>query len=308
MTEFAEDRVYARHRRRTGAVLIVGAGAVGGFVAEELARLGFSPIRLVDPDVLEVENLIRHPLGAPALGQPKAPALASKICRDFPLCQATGLDADFLELPAGEQLRLARRADVVVAATDAARCQRRVNEVALAAGKPAVYPAIWVDPRVRDAEVGEILWVRPGRRTPCYECAAAFRQAAADAQAARGARVDIQLVALTAVQVVAAVLDPADERSAILDPERTAIYVHGLTPTSPGIRATFPHPGLQSRNVRVPFPPTPCPVCRGQDPAAQAVGTPARRNQESPRAMIATLTAVALIILLTVLIAGLAHR
>jgi hypothetical protein len=102
-----------------------------------------------------------------------------------------------------------------------------------------------------------------------------FRRAAADTQAARGARVDIQLVALTTAQVVAAVLDPADERSAILDLARTAIYVHGLTPTSPGIQATFPNPGLQSRNVRVPFPSTPCPVCGGQDAAAQAAQTPA---------------------------------
>jgi hypothetical protein len=70
-------------------------------------------------------------------------------------------------------------------ATDSPACQRRVNEVSLAAGRPAVYPAVWVNPRVRDAEVGEIFWVRPGGQTPCYQCAAAFRQGAADTQAAR---------------------------------------------------------------------------------------------------------------------------
>jgi hypothetical protein len=75
---------------------------------------------------------------------------------------------------------------VVVVATDSPACQRRVNEVSLAAGRPVVYPAVWVDPRVRDAEVGEILWVRPGGQTPCYQCAAAFRQGAANTQAASG--------------------------------------------------------------------------------------------------------------------------
>jgi hypothetical protein len=59
---------------------------------------GEDPLRLVDRDVLEVENLVRHPLGAPALGLPKAPALAARICREFPPCHATGLHADFLEL------------------------------------------------------------------------------------------------------------------------------------------------------------------------------------------------------------------
>ncbi len=268
MTELPEDRVYARHHRRRGAVLIVGAGAVGGFLAEELARIGCSPLWLVDPDVLAVENIVRHPLGAQAIGQPKASALAQKICRDLPTCDATGLDADYLELPIDEQLQLVNAADVVVAATDSADCQRRVNQNCLVAEVPAVYPAVWVDPRVRDAEVGELLWVLPGRHTPCYECWVSFRQASADAQAARGARVDIQLVALATAQVVAALLNPADERSAILDPQRTAIYVHGLTPTSPGIRASFPNTGLYSRNVRVPFPLAPCPACGGQDLSA----------------------------------------
>ena len=232
--------------------------------------MGFSPIRLVDPDVLEVENLIRHPLGAGALGQPKASALAKKICADLPVCEAVGLDADFVELSDLDQLHLALAADVVVAATDSIRCQRLVNAVALVTEKPAVYPAVWVDPRMRDAEVGEILWVLPGGHTPCYECSVTFRRGAPDADAARGARADIAQVSLATASVVAALLDPSDERSAILDPERTAIYIHGLTPTSPGIRGIFPTGGLQSQSVRVPFPPDPCPACGGHEPIAEA--------------------------------------
>lgn len=270
MTErwaWAEDRVWARHRRRTGSALIVGAGAVGGFLAEELARIGFSPLRLVDPDTLAVENLVRHPLGASDLGRPKAPALAERIRRDFPPCDATGLRGDFLDLPAVEQWSLAAEADVVVAATDSVACQRHVNRLALAVGRPAVYPAVWVDPRIRDAEVGEILWVLPGRRTPCYECAAAFRRSASDTQAARGARVDIQLVVLATARIATALAHPDDAASAILDPRRNAVYLHGLTPTSPAVRSAFPTAGLSSRNVRVPFPALPCPACRGRHPA-----------------------------------------
>lgn len=274
MTELPEDRVFARHARRVGAVLIIGAGAVGGFLAEELARMGFSPIQLVDRDVLEVENLIRHPLGAQALGQPKASALANKIWLDFPVCEVEGLDVDFLDLTETEQRRLVSAVHVVVAATDNLDCQRRVNWVALAEETAAVYPAVWVDPRIRDAEVGEILWVLPGRHTPCYECAAATRLGAPDAEAARGARADIQLVSLAAALVVAALLDATHEQSAILDPERNAIYLHGLTPTSPGIRPIFPTEGLQSRTVQVHFPPEPCLVCGGHDPLAAAADRP----------------------------------
>jgi hypothetical protein len=265
LTEVTEDRVYARHARRRGAVLIVGAGAVGGLTAQQLAPMGISPLWLIDKDVLAEENIVRHPLGAQELGQSKATALAERIRRDFPLCDAVGRQADFMQLPAEEQLLYVSAADVVIAATDEVDCQRRVNQVCLQAERPAVFPAVWVDERLRDAEVGEIQWVLPGRHTPCYECAAAFRRGAADAQAARGARVDIELLALGTAQVVAAILDPSDERSAILDPERTAIYVHGLTPTSPAVRQTFATVGLGSRPIRVPFPARPCPACGGQE-------------------------------------------
>jgi hypothetical protein len=276
---WSEDRVWARHGRRTGSALIVGAGAVGGFLAEELARIGFSPVRLVDPDTLAVENLVRHPLGAGAVGRPKATALAEQIRRDFPPCDATGLCRDFLRMSAAEQRSLVAGADVVVAATDSIACQRHVNRVALAVGVPAVYPAVWVDPRIRDAEVGEILWVLPGGRTPCYECAAAFRQSAADAQAARGARVDIQLVVLATAQIVSALAHPDDERSVSLDPESNAVYLHGLAPTSPAVRDAFPTSGLSSRNVRVSFPVEPCPACGGRRHTLSASGL---RALESP--------------------------
>ncbi|WP_042432646.1 ThiF family adenylyltransferase [Streptacidiphilus anmyonensis] len=298
-----EDRVWARHGRLTGSVLIVGAGAVGGFLAEELARIGFSPIRLVDRDVLETENLVRHPLGAPQLGQPKAPALAEAIRRAFPPCEATGLHADFTELPDEVQRALVREADVVVAATDSAACQRRVNGLALAVGRPAAYPAVWVDPRIRDAEVGEILWVLPDRRTPCYECAVAFRRGTADADAARGARVDIQLVSLATAQVVTALAHPADDRAGILDPQRNAIYLHGLTPTSPGVRATFPALGLSSRNVRVPFPPSLCPAChtsRSTAPGASAEDAPSDGpGRLTPWVAVAVLVSVVMTLLVT---------
>lgn len=274
MTEFSEDRVWARHGRRHGAVLIVGAGAVGGFVAEELSPMGISPLHLVDPDLLAVENLVRHPLGAWAVGMPKASTLAKKIHQDFPPCDAIADDTDFLQLSEEEQLRLVRLADVVVAATDSAACQRRVNHICLRAEKPAVYPAVWVDERVRDAEVGEILWVLPGRHTPCYECWVIFRQGEADAQAARGSRVDIQQISLATARVVAALLDRTDRSLAILDERRTAIYVHGLTPVSPGIRRAFPASALYSRNVHVPFPPQPCQECGGQDQPAPSDPTP----------------------------------
>lgn len=63
--------------------------------------------------------------------------------------------ADFRELAGSEQLRLADETGKVVPATDSAACQRRVNELCNATANPPVYPRVWVNPRVDDAEVGE---------------------------------------------------------------------------------------------------------------------------------------------------------
>jgi molybdopterin/thiamine biosynthesis adenylyltransferase/outer membrane protein assembly factor BamB len=282
LTEVPEDRIFSRHPRLGGAVLIVGAGAVGGLTAQQLTYRGVTRLTIVDYDTVDWDNISRQPYVAGEVGQLKALALAERIPRDFPPCEVIGIPRDFTKMPSDEQRRLVREADVVVAATDEVPCQRRVNQVCLEVEKPAVFPAVWVDRRIRDAEVGEILWVLPGRNTPCYECWVSFRQASADAQAARGARIDIELIALATAQVVAALLNPTDLRSGILDPERTAIYIHGLTPTSPGIRRTFPTTGLQSRNVRVPFPATACRACRGHEPP-EPIARPAPRPAPAER-------------------------
>jgi hypothetical protein len=58
---------------------IVGAGALGNFVALGLAALGFGPLTFIDPDPVEVTNLNRQILFWDAVGEPKAQALAKRI-------------------------------------------------------------------------------------------------------------------------------------------------------------------------------------------------------------------------------------
>jgi hypothetical protein len=282
----SESRVYARHPRRRGAVLIVGTGAVGGFLAEELARLGVSPLRLVDREVLELENLIRHPLGDSDVGQPKASALARQIRHEFPVCDAIGIDADFMELPTDEQFRLASEANLVVAATDSVDCQRRVNEICVAAEVTAVYPGIWVSAHVREGEVGEILWVRPDPRTPCYLCAMSWRTEGATAGARGHTRSDIQVLVSATVAVVAGLLDPRDERARLLDNEETLILVHGFMPTSDEVQDFFA--GRIIGSVEVPFPPIPCPACGGQESHSRGP-----LSEETAQALVRALEAAA---------------
>jgi molybdopterin/thiamine biosynthesis adenylyltransferase len=64
-------------------IAVVGAGALGNFVALGLAALGFARLTFIDPDPVEVTNLNRQILFWDAVGQPKACALAERITAWF---------------------------------------------------------------------------------------------------------------------------------------------------------------------------------------------------------------------------------
>lgn len=61
-------------------VAVIGCGGLGGYVIEELARLGVGTIIAIDPDVFEEHNLNRQILSTPAtLGHAKTAAAAERV-------------------------------------------------------------------------------------------------------------------------------------------------------------------------------------------------------------------------------------
>jgi len=70
-------------------VLLVGCGAIGGYVALALAQTGIIHLTFVDPDVLKPENIYRHVLGKKALFQPKVTALKEEIESKYPYLSVT---------------------------------------------------------------------------------------------------------------------------------------------------------------------------------------------------------------------------
>jgi molybdopterin/thiamine biosynthesis adenylyltransferase len=65
--------------RQTQHVLVLGAGALGAPVVDQLAKAGVGRITLVDMDYLAPANLGRHLLGAESIDQAKATAVAQRI-------------------------------------------------------------------------------------------------------------------------------------------------------------------------------------------------------------------------------------
>ena len=61
-------------------VVVIGCGGLGGYLVEELARLGVGTLDLVDPDVFEEHNLNRQLLSTPdLLGIPKVQAAERRV-------------------------------------------------------------------------------------------------------------------------------------------------------------------------------------------------------------------------------------
>lgn len=77
--------------RQQKHVLIIGLGALGSPVAEQLAKSGVGNLTLVDNDNLCSANIGRHALGANSIGYSKALQLAQSISVRWPSCNAVGV-------------------------------------------------------------------------------------------------------------------------------------------------------------------------------------------------------------------------
>jgi molybdopterin/thiamine biosynthesis adenylyltransferase len=60
-------------------IRLLGCGAIGSVIAEHLARGGVRDLAFFDGETLELQNVARHTLAAPEVGQSKALALARRL-------------------------------------------------------------------------------------------------------------------------------------------------------------------------------------------------------------------------------------
>lgn len=145
------DRLPVGKALRDKRVLLIGCGAVGGFVAMELARAGVGHLTLVDHDVLEPGNYVRWPFGRQLWGFGKAWLLKAMISHHYPWTTATAIEgrvggagSDVEQLKAGDGnpfltiIKAMKEADMVIDATASAECQQAVAFYCNRLGKPLV--------------------------------------------------------------------------------------------------------------------------------------------------------------------------
>lgn len=65
-------------------IVVIGVGSLGSAIARRLVKAGVGKIDLIDADILTLDNIARHELGARFVGSPKARSLAAVLGADFP--------------------------------------------------------------------------------------------------------------------------------------------------------------------------------------------------------------------------------
>jgi molybdopterin/thiamine biosynthesis adenylyltransferase len=121
-------------------VAVIGCGGLGGYVIEQLARLGVGGIIAVDPDVFEEHNLNRQILSRPGnLGAPKVEAARRRVSEINPAVTLVPIQA---AINSANGRELLHDAHIVVDALDSIPVRLELAETCEGLDIPLVHGAI----------------------------------------------------------------------------------------------------------------------------------------------------------------------
>src|SRR4051812_20923101 len=169
---------------KTKRVGVVGLGSGGGFVALTLAMSGVGKFVLVDDDVLENTNIVRHVADSRYIGRPKAEAVAELIKLRNP-------DAD-VEVRVGrieQNMDVLDHLDLLVSGVDGEGPKYVLNQACLKRNLTAVYAGVY-----ERGEGGDVVVIHP-YDGPCYACwAEELREGLAVSNLAPGEELDYGMI------------------------------------------------------------------------------------------------------------------
>lgn len=151
-----------QRRIRLSSVALVGCGALGSAIADQLIRAGIGSIRIVDRDYIDLTNLQRQALFDEhdiAQNLPKAEAAVRKLRKVNSAAEVEGIVADVLPTNIAD---LCGDADLLLDGTDNLETRYLINDFAVRQDLP------WVYAGCISAE-GRVLPIVPGD-SPCLRC------------------------------------------------------------------------------------------------------------------------------------------
>lgn len=147
-------------RLAASRVGIVGLGSGGGFVAQSLAMSGVGHFVLVDDDIIEANNIVRHVADLSHLGQPKVLAVRDLILQRNPHAQVEVYHGRIETQPT-----LLDDLDVLVVGVDSERVKFLINDLARQRHLTAIYAGVY-----ERGEGGDVVIIHPNEDSPCYAC------------------------------------------------------------------------------------------------------------------------------------------
>jgi adenylyltransferase/sulfurtransferase len=144
-------------------VLVIGCGALGSVIAEQLVRAGIGHLRIADRDIVELSNLQRQVLfdeEDAKQGLPKAVAAAQRLLRVNSSVEILPLVVDVYSENIEELI--GEKTDLILDGTDNVETRYLLNDACVKLGVPWVYGACV-------GTEGRVMAIRPGV-TPCVRC------------------------------------------------------------------------------------------------------------------------------------------
>jgi molybdopterin/thiamine biosynthesis adenylyltransferase len=121
-------------------VAVIGCGGLGGYIIEELARLGVGTIKAIDPDVFEEHNLNRQILCKVSdIGKPKAKVAGTRVKAINPAIKVISIIKPFSQ---ENGVALLKEMDIAVDALDSVQTRIELAECCTALNIPLVHGTI----------------------------------------------------------------------------------------------------------------------------------------------------------------------
>jgi molybdopterin/thiamine biosynthesis adenylyltransferase len=156
----AEMGYNAQLKLKNSKACLLGVGGLGSVASMQLAAMGVGYLRIVDRDVVELDNLHRqHLYGVDDVGYPKVEAAAKRLHNLNPYITVEPLPLSINEANAED---IVEGMDVVVDGLDSMAARYAINRACIKLGVPYVFgAAITV--------TGNLSTIVPGE-TACLEC------------------------------------------------------------------------------------------------------------------------------------------
>jgi adenylyltransferase/sulfurtransferase len=152
-----------QQRLATSRVLLVGCGALGTTIADQLVRAGIGQLTIVDRDIVELTNLQRQTLFDEADAASETPKAIAAATRLRAVNSTVEIIPRIADVHAGNIEELAGgKTDLILDGTDNVQTRYLINDASIKHSIPWVYgAAVGVE--------GRVMGIMPGG-TPCLRC------------------------------------------------------------------------------------------------------------------------------------------